>query len=192
MSALGQKQTYAAQNGMSALPRKRRQTRHLGMSALGKEPHVRSSRMSSCRKRKKSNKSTTPIWMYFTNAAHPRRSTACVKLRALSSRATGAAAEAVLLAVRSPYPLNPSKRRLLSSASTGQSKMKCLAIRRNRGYLQSSAIGLDNQPANFQPHPHAIGFRREERIKDTVDVVLVYARAGIFDRDLQAIRVEWL
>ncbi len=53
-------------------------------------------------------------------------------------------------------------------------------------------MGLDDQPANCQPHPHATSLCREERIKDTVDVFLVYARAGIFDRDLQAIRVEWL
>ena len=35
MSALGQKQTFAAQNGMSALPRKRTCAVQLGMSAMG-------------------------------------------------------------------------------------------------------------------------------------------------------------
>jgi len=43
----------------------------------------------------------------FYERSTPAQIDACVKLRALSSRATGAAAEAVLLAVRSPYPLNP-------------------------------------------------------------------------------------
>src|SRR5262245_58302464 len=106
MSALGQKLTCAVQTGMSALPPK---------ATLDAECPLRAkSRMVDRRgvdvivpKAEESIKSTTPIWMYFTNAAHPRRSTACLKLRALSSRATGAAAEAVLLAVRSPYPLSP-------------------------------------------------------------------------------------
>ena len=43
----------------------------------------------------------------FYERSTPAQIDACVKLRALSSRATGAAAEAVLLAVRSPYPLSP-------------------------------------------------------------------------------------
>src|SRR5262249_59520684 len=36
-SALGQKQTYAVQNGMSALPRKRTCAVHSAMSALGQK-----------------------------------------------------------------------------------------------------------------------------------------------------------
>src|SRR5262245_44872907 len=56
-------------------------------------------------------------------------------------------------------------------------------MRSDRGYRQRSAMSFDDQPANCQPHPHAIGFCREERIKDTVDVFLVYALAGIFDRE---------
>src|SRR5262245_11689661 len=42
-------------------------------------------------------------------------------------------------------------------------------MRSDRGYRQRSAMSFDDQPANCQPHPHAIGFRREERIKDTVE-----------------------
>ena len=44
--------------------------------------------MSSCRRRKKSTKFTTPIWMFFTTAARRRKSTACAKSRVLSSHAT--------------------------------------------------------------------------------------------------------
>src|SRR5262249_15658323 len=81
---------------------------------------------------------------------------------------------------------------LLASSSTRQSDAKGSAMRSHGGYRQRSAMSFDDQPANCHTHPHASGLCREERVKDMVDVFLLYAGAGIFDRNLQAVRVEWL
>jgi hypothetical protein len=77
-----------------------------------------------------------------------------------------------------------------ASSSTRQSHAKCRAMRSDWRYRQCSAMSFDDQPANCQPHPHAIGLCREERVKDMVDVFLLYAGARIFDRNLEALRVE--
>src|SRR5262249_20150297 len=78
-----------------------------------------------------------------------------------------------------------------ASSSTRQSNAKCRVMRSDWGYRQCSTMSFDNQPANCQPHPHATGLCREEGVKDTADVFLLYARAGIFDGNLYAVRVEW-
>jgi len=49
---------------------------------------------------------------------------------------------------------------------------------------------LRRPTTNYQPHPHAIGLCCEERVKDTVDVFLLYAGARIFDRNLEADRTR--
>jgi hypothetical protein len=81
---------------------------------------------------------------------------------------------------------------LLASSGTRQSDAECSAMWSDGGNRQRSTMSFDDQPANCQPHPHAIGLCREERVKDTADVFLLYAGARIFDRNLEAVSVEWL
>ena len=68
-----------------------------------------------------------------------------------------------------------------ASSSTRQCNAKCRAVRSDWRYRQCSAMSFDDQPANCQSHPHAIGLCCEERFKDTVDVFFLDAGARIFD-----------
>jgi hypothetical protein len=62
---------------------------------------------------------------------------------------------------------------LLASSGTRQSDAECSAMWSDGGNRQRSTMSFDDQPANCQPHPHAIGLCCEERVKDTVDVFVL-------------------
>src|SRR5271163_4088381 len=43
-------------------------------------------------------------------------------------------------------------------------------------------MGFDDRPADRQSHTHPVRLGRVERIEDAVDVVLIDAASGVFDR----------
>jgi hypothetical protein len=58
-----------------------------------------------------------------------------------------------------------------------QSDMKDSPIRIVGRCLKGPTVGLDDGPTNRQPHPHPIGFRREEGVEDAVHVARIDSRA---------------
>ena len=54
---------------------------------------------------------------------------------------------------------------------SAQSKLKHGAMWNVRGDGQLAFVCLDDRAADGQSHPHAIGFRREERVEYAVDIL---------------------
>ena len=48
-------------------------------------------------------------------------------------------------------------------------------------------MGVDDGPADRQPHPHAAGLRRVESIENTLDIFRINAGPRIAHRDKDAI-----
>jgi hypothetical protein len=55
------------------------------------------------------------------------------------------------------------------------------------GHRQAPAMTFYDRPADRQPHAHAMGFRRKERIEDAIDVLRFDPGSGVFYRDQQMI-----
>jgi len=49
--------------------------------------------------------------------------------------------------------------------------------------VQASTVGFDDRPTNGKSYSRALGFCREERLEDTVFVLTVYSRPGVFNGD---------
>jgi len=70
----------------------------------------------------------------------------------------------------SPTDPNPS-------CGKRQSDMKDSPMRIVGRCLKGPTVGLDAGSTNREPHPHPIGFRREEGVKDAVHVARIDSRA---------------
>ncbi len=60
--------------------------------------------------------------------------------------------------------------------------MKYGPARRVRSDPQPPLVSFDDRPADRQPHPHTVGFRREERVEYPIDVARVHACPGVRNR----------
>jgi hypothetical protein len=53
-------------------------------------------------------------------------------------------------------------------------------------------MGIDDGPADRQPHPHSAGLRCVESLENALDMLRIDARPGIANRDEDAIRLRLL
>jgi len=68
-----------------------------------------------------------------------------------------------------------------------QDKLKYRATGSVRGKPQPTFVGLDDRTADRQPHPHAIGFGREERVEYPIDILRTDSCTGVRNRDHYAV-----
>ena len=77
----------------------------------------------------------------------------------------------------------PSYRAFSPLAGARQSDLKNRPVRLVRGCLKASAVRFDDRPTNGKSYPHSFGFCREERLKDTLQVLTIYSCPGVFNGD---------
>jgi hypothetical protein len=90
-------------------------------------------------------------------------------------------------------PVSGLKRMIYEFVSrAGQRELKYGASRFIRIRPQPPPMGIDDGPADRQPHPHAAGFRGVERFENAIDMLRIDARTGIANRDENAISLGFL
>src|SRR6476619_8129073 len=72
------------------------------------------------------------------------------------------------------------------SRDGGQRELKYSAARFIRLCPQPAPMGVNDRPANRQPHPHAAGLRGVKCIEHALEMRRIEARPGIADRHKDA------
>src|SRR4030095_14503773 len=70
---------------------------------------------------------------------------------------------------------------------SAQRKLKHRALRNIRGHPQLAFMGLDDRATNRQAHPHPAGFRREQWIEYSFDILRADSCPAIGDRNHHAV-----
>jgi hypothetical protein len=86
-----------------------------------------------------------------------------------------------------PEPRRPLQ--LLPYGSNRQDNFKYRPVGAVRKRPKSPAVGLDDRLANRKPNTGPGGLRGEERLEDTVLVLLTYSGAGVCNGDHHIVRV---
>src|SRR5215471_14423309 len=68
-------------------------------------------------------------------------------------------------------------------ATAGQDELKYRAARGIHIGPESAPVGFDDRTADGQAHPGPVGFRGEESLEDTLEILRIDARAGIAHSD---------